>query len=117
MKQRVGIARALANKPTTLLMGEPFGALDALTRDAMRTELLRIWLQLQPTVVFVTHSVPEAVFLADQVSVMKLNEGLIHRTVRIELPRPRETRAPEFLDYVDSIEAYLAADQSALTRE
>ena len=117
MKQRVGIARALANKPSTLLMDEPFGALDALTRDAMRAELLRIWLQLQPTVVFVTHSVPEAVFLADQVSVMKLGEGSIHRTLRIELPRPRDTRTREFLDYVDTIEAYLVVDQAALARE
>jgi NitT/TauT family transport system ATP-binding protein len=91
MKQRVGIARALANQPSALLMDEPFGALDALTRDTMRKELLRIWLQLQPTVVFVTHSVPEAVYLADQIAVMKLGEGTIHRQIAIDLPRPRDT--------------------------
>ncbi len=118
MKQRVGIARALANQPSTLLMDEPFGALDALTRDSMRIELLRIWLQLQPTVVFVTHSIPEAVYLADQVAVMKLGEGSISQLITIDLPRPRDTRAQAFLDYVDAIETCLSADrEAAVTRE
>ncbi len=118
MKQRVGIARALANQPSTLLMDEPFGALDALTRDSMRIELLRIWLQLQPTVVFVTHSIPEAVYLADQVAVMKLGEGSISQLITIDLPRPRDTRAQAFLDYVDTIETCLSADrEAAVTRE
>jgi NitT/TauT family transport system ATP-binding protein len=118
MKQRVGIARALANEPSALLMDEPFGALDALTRDTMRKELLRIWLQLQPTVVFITHSVTEAVYLADHVAVMKLGEGTIHRRITVDLPRPRDTRAQAFLDYVDAIEALLNEDaQLAVTRE
>jgi NitT/TauT family transport system ATP-binding protein len=118
MKQRVGIARALANEPSALLMDEPFGALDALTRDTMRKELLRIWLQLQPTVVFVTHSVQEAVYLADQVAVMKLGQGSIDRRIHINLPRPRDTRAQTFLDYVDAIEALLGnQSEVAVTRE
>ena len=118
MKQRVGIARALANEPSALLMDEPFGALDALTRDTMRKELLRIWLQLRPTVVFVTHSVPEAVYLADEVAVMKLDEGCIHRRIRIDLPRPRDTRAQAFLDHVDAIEALLSPEaETAVSRE
>ena len=79
MKQRVGIARAQANKPSTLLMDKPFGALDALTRDAMRTELLRILgSNCSRRSCSSRHRVPEAVFLADQVLVMKLNEGSIH---------------------------------------
>jgi NitT/TauT family transport system ATP-binding protein len=110
MKQRVGIARALANEPSALLMDEPFGALDALTRDTMRKELLRIWLQVQTTVVFVTHSVPEAVYLADQVAIMKLGEGSIHRKISIDLPRPRDTRAQAFLEYVATIESYLSTE-------
>jgi len=118
MKQRVGIARALANEPSALLMDEPFGALDALTRDTMRKELLRIWLQLQPSVVFVTHSVPEAVYLADRVAVMKLGDGTIHRYFSIDLPRPRNTRTTEFLDYVDAIEAVLNGEaEVAVNRE
>jgi NitT/TauT family transport system ATP-binding protein len=118
MKQRVGIARALANEPSALLMDEPFGALDALTRDTMRKELLRIWLQLRPTVVFVTHSVPEAVYLADQVAVMQLGRGSIHREISIDLPRPRDTRSQAFLDYVDTIEALLSNETDvAVTRE
>ncbi len=118
MKQRVGIARALANEPSALLMDEPFGALDALTRDTMRKELLRIWLELRPTVVFVTHSVPEAVYLGDQVAIMKLGEGTIYRQIRIDLPRPRDTRASAFLDYVDEIETCLSDDAlPALRRE
>ena len=88
-------------------MDEPFGALDALTRDTMRTELLRIWMQLQPTVVFVTHSVPEAVYLADKVAVMQLGSGTIDRQFAIDLPRPRDSRATAFLDYVDAIEGVL----------
>lgn len=117
-EKRVGIARALANQPSALLMDEPFGALDALTRDTMRKELLRIWLQLQPTVVFVTHSVPEAVYLADQIAVMKLGEGTIHRQIAIDLPRPRDTRAQAFLDYVDAVEGLLNNEvEVAVTRE
>lgn len=112
MKQRVGIARALANRPSALLMDEPFGALDALTRDTMRKELQRIWLQLQPTVVFVTHSIPEAVSLADRIAIMKLGEGAISRWLTIELPRPRDARDPRFLDYVDEVERELTGERS-----
>jgi NitT/TauT family transport system ATP-binding protein len=116
MKQRVGIARALANQPSALLMDEPFGALDALTRDALRKELLRIWLQVQLTVVFVTHSVPEAVYLADRVAIMKLGEGVISSQVRIDLPRPRDPTTPQFNEYVRAVLGEIHDDISLIAR-
>ena len=89
MQQRVAIARALANKPRVLLMDEPFGSLDALTREGLQQELQNIWLSARCTVLFVTHSITEAVFLADRVVVMGKRPGRIKRSVPIDLERPR----------------------------
>lgn len=97
MKQRVGIARALANDPAVLLMDEPFGALDAQTRNLMQKELLRIWSATRKTVLFVTHSVDEAVFLADRVVVMTARPGMIKKAIPVPLSRPRERTSPEFI--------------------
>ncbi len=96
MKQRVSIARALANECEVLLMDEPFGALDALTREALQQELLDIWEKTRLTVVFVTHAVEEAVLLADRVVVMTAGPGRVERDYRIPLERPRCITAPEF---------------------
>jgi NitT/TauT family transport system ATP-binding protein len=89
MKQRVAICRALIHDPTLLLMDEPFSALDALTRDQMGQELLRIWERYRKTVVFVTHSIREAVFLSDRVLVMSARPATIAYETAVELPRPR----------------------------
>jgi NitT/TauT family transport system ATP-binding protein len=90
MQQRVGIARALATYPPVLLMDEPFGALDAQTRSIMQEELLKIWSQFKTTVIFVTHDIEEAIFLADRVVVMKTLPGGIKREVSIDMLRPRD---------------------------
>ena len=96
MKQRVAIARVLANNADILLMDEPFGALDALTREQLQNELLQIWKRTGVTTIFVTHSVEEAVLLADRVLVMSAGPGRIDSDFRIELPRPRDVSSPEF---------------------
>jgi len=96
MKQRVAIARVLANNASILLMDEPFGASDALTREQLQNELLQIWKRTGVTTIFVTHSVEEAVLLADRVLVMSAGPGRIDSDFRIDLPRPRDVSSPEF---------------------
>jgi NitT/TauT family transport system ATP-binding protein len=112
MQQRVAITRALIHDPAMLLMDEPFGALDAMTREQMNLDLQRIWLERRNTVLFVTHSIPEAVFLADRVLVMAPRPGRIIDTLDVSLPRPRGLEAmnsPEFCTNVDSIRARFSA--------
>jgi len=96
MRQRVGIARALANDPAILLMDEPFGALDAQTRNLMQKELLRIWSEAKKTVIFITHSVDEAVFVADRVVVMTARPGSVKQIFDIDWPRLRDRGSPKF---------------------
>jgi len=112
MQQRVAIARALALEPAILLMDEPFGALDEMTRERMNTEVLRIWQQTGTTVVFVTHSIPEAVFLSTRVVVMSARPGRITRVVDVPLPHPRneETREdPRYFRLVTEVREALRA--------
>ena len=113
MQQRVAIARALAFEPSLLLMDEPFGALDEMTRERMQMELLRIWSQTRTTVVFVTHSIPEAVFLSSRVVVMSPRPGRVAGIVDVELPQPRnfETREhPDFFNMITAVREILRQD-------
>ena len=106
MQQRAAIARALAFEPALLLMDEPFGALDEMTRERMNSEVLRIWERTGTTIVFVTHSIPEAVFLSSRVVVMSARPGRITKVVDIDLPRPRseDTREePRYFELVTEV--------------
>jgi len=103
MQQRVSIARALALEPSILLMDEPFGALDEMTRERMNAEVQRIWQSTGTTVVFVTHSIPEAVFLSTKVVVMSPRPGRIVRVIDIDLPRPRTDDTRETTRYFELI--------------
>jgi len=112
MQQRVAIARALIFDPALLLMDEPFGALDEITRGGMRYELLRIWSQAKKTVIFVTHSIPEAIVLSDRVVVMSPRPGEIREIIEIALPRPRGEEiesSAEFIQYAAGLRRLLHA--------
>jgi NitT/TauT family transport system ATP-binding protein len=106
MKQKVAIARALANDPEVILMDEPFASLDAQTRMLMREELLRIWERDKKTVILVTHNLDEAVMLCDRIAVMSSRPGLIKSVVTVDVPRPRNFKSmkdPDFANCMDKI--------------
>ena len=107
MQQRVAIARALAYNPSVLLMDEPFAALDALTRDEMQSMLVHVWRETKKTVIYVTHNVAEAVYLADRVVVLTPHPGTLRAEIRVSLPRPRDVLSVEFLDYQKQVVSFL----------
>jgi NitT/TauT family transport system ATP-binding protein len=118
MQQRVAICRALLPDPSLLLMDEPFGALDAMTREEMSLELLRIWEERRKTILFVTHSIPEAILLADRVVVMSSRPGRIARVIAVDLPRPRTMDLefdPRFKAHSDEVRGLIFASRKERT--
>lgn len=103
MQQRVAIARAMAMDPEILLMDEPFGSLDQLTREDMQRELLRIWESRKKTVLFVTHGIIEAIYLSDRILVFNPNPGFVRKEFVVDLPRPRQKSSPDFMRYYEEI--------------
>jgi NitT/TauT family transport system ATP-binding protein len=113
MQRRVAICRALVYNPPILLLDEPFGALDAMTRDYMNIELMRIWQQSMKTVILITHSISEAVLLSDRVAVMSPIPGRVLEIIDIDIPRPRGlevTGSPRFGEYANRIRSFFSAD-------
>jgi NitT/TauT family transport system ATP-binding protein len=117
MRQRVAIARVLAIDPPMLLMDEPFGALDALTRRNLQDELLRIWSRLGKTILFVTHGIEESIYLADRVVVMTYRPGTVKRVVPVTLPRPRDPASPEFNELKKMVSQLVMEEQARHERE
>ncbi|KVN48073.1 ABC transporter [Burkholderia territorii] len=120
MKQRVAIARALANRPRILLMDEPFGALDAQTRARMQTHLLDIWRNIDVTILFITHDLDEAIFLADRILVLKANPGGVQELIEVPVPRPRDysqVNTPEFIATKARLEALIHPKEVATDDE
>ena len=120
MQQRAAIARALALQPRLLLMDEPFGALDEMTRERMNDELLKVWAQTATTILFVTHSIPEAVFLSSRVVVMSARPGRITDVVDVDLPRPRnvDTRElPRYFELITNVRELLRRGEATGSRE
>jgi len=117
MRQRVAIARALALDSPMMLMDEPFGALDALTRRTLQDELLRIWMEFRKTIVFVTHSIQESVLLADRVVVMTYRPGTVKRIVPIDLPHPRDTTSLPFIRLQQELTGLVMEEQMRYQRD
>jgi NitT/TauT family transport system ATP-binding protein len=113
MAQRVAIARALTLNPEILLMDEPFGALDAITRDQMNERLLEIWERTRKTVLFVTHSISEALFLSDEIHVMSSGPGRIRERLEVDLPRPRHPDQAGYADLTNHLRALLVTGEAS----
>ena len=116
MQQRASIVRSLAVEPSVLLMDEPFGALDAFTRDEMNLLIQEIWMETRKTIVFVTHSIAEAIFLADRVVVMSARPGRIAAIYDIDIPRPRPVEIqmqPDFIERVLEIKSSIDPDAAS----
>jgi NitT/TauT family transport system ATP-binding protein len=112
MKQRVAIARALATEPSILLMDEPFGSVDAQTRNILQEELLEIWKRTKKTILFVTHSVDEAVYLADRVAVMSARPGCLVKCLAVDIPRPRKRTSAEANEFREKLLMWLSLERS-----
>ncbi|MBF0562669.1 MAG: ABC transporter ATP-binding protein [Alphaproteobacteria bacterium] len=117
MRQRVAIARILALDSPILLMDEPFGALDALTRSNLQDELLRLWGEFRKTIVFVTHSIDEAIYLADRIVVLTYRPGTVKRIIQVALPRPREASSPEVSALRRELIALVMEEQTRFQRD
>lgn len=112
MRQRVAIARVLALDPPIMLMDEPFGALDALTRRSLQDELIKIWSETKKTVVFVTHSMEEAIYLADRIVVMTYRPGTVKKDIVVDIPRPRNPTDPRFNELKRELSELVMAEQN-----
>ena len=117
MRQRVAIARVLALDSPIMLMDEPFGALDSLTRRNLQDELLRIWLELKKTILFVTHSIEESIYLADRIVVMTYRPGQIKKDVSVTMPRPRDPSSAEFNNLKKELSLLVMEEQSRHNQE